>query len=124
MAGLVSAPKRLLYADAIAASNLPPRTQAICLLIAGFSTDQSGRSWPPMSRLARDADVTPGTISTHTTRAEKAGYLFKQRRKNGSVLYTLTIPTASGPLWGPAIPTQRAVPRAEKWSGTPAFYEG
>lgn len=116
--------RQRVYADAVAASDLPSGTKAICLLIAEFSTGDSGRAWPLMSRLARDTGVTPGTISARTTRAEKAGYLFKQRRKKGSVLYTLTIPTASGPLWGPPIPTRRAVPRAEKWTGTPASYEG
>lgn len=35
-----------------------------------------------------------------------------------------TVPTPSGPLWRPPIPTQRAVPPAQKWSGTPAIYEG
>lgn len=109
--------KQRVYADAVAASELPARTKAICLLIAEYATRESGRAWPPMSRLARDAGVTPSTISAHTSRAEKAGYLFKQRRKGGSVLYTLTIPTESGPLWGPATSTQRAVPRAEKWLG-------
>lgn len=116
--------RRRVYEDAVAASDLPPRTKAICLLIAGSATGESARAWPALRRLAEGAGVTPGTVSRHTAIAEKAGYLFKQRRKNSSVLYTLTIPTAAGPLWGPVIPTQRAVPRAEKWSGTPASYEG
>jgi DNA-binding transcriptional ArsR family regulator len=117
-------PRRQAYADAIGASDLPARTKEVCLLIAGFSTGESARAWPALSRLAREAGVTPGTVSRHTAVAEDAGYLFKQRRKNNSVLYTLTIPTAGGPLWGPPIPTQGAVPRGEKWSGMPASYEG
>lgn len=116
-------PKRVAYANAVAASDLPAATKAICLLIADSATTESGRAWPSRTMLARQLGVTPGTVSAHTSRAETEGYLFKQRRKNGAVRYTLTIPTPSGPLWGYPLPTQRAVPRVDKWSGYPPSYE-
>ncbi|WP_354516878.1 helix-turn-helix domain-containing protein [Paenarthrobacter sp. 4246] len=124
MAAGSKVPKRVAYADAVAASGLPATTKAICLLISESANPESGRAWPSRAMLARRIGLTPGAISGHTSKAEAEGYLFKQRRRNGTVRYTLTIPTPSGPLWGLPSPTQRAVPQADKWAGYQPSYEG
>jgi hypothetical protein len=82
----------LQYSRAIRDSDLPTGARATCWALATFARNESGRAWPSLKILSKATGLTPAIISKHTGLAEERGYLHKERRFNGSIIYTITIP--------------------------------
>lgn len=82
----------LQYAMEIRKSGMPTGARAVCWALATFAKNETGKAWPGLKALSEATGLTPDTISKHTRLAEEKGYLHKERRFNGSILYTITIP--------------------------------
>ncbi|NYD78437.1 helix-turn-helix domain-containing protein [Arthrobacter cupressi] len=85
----------LQYAKAIANSDLPSGVRATCWALATFADNETGLAWPSVKKLSEAAGLSRAVVSKHTTLAEAKGYLRKDRRYNGSIFYTITIPVGA-----------------------------
>ncbi|MET3945796.1 DNA-binding transcriptional ArsR family regulator [Arthrobacter sp. UYCu512] len=93
MTTVVGDPSRpLQYAKAIAQSDLPTGTRATCWAIGTFANNNSGRAFPTVRTIAEATGLSEPVVSKHTAIAESRGYLHKERRFNGSIVYTITVP--------------------------------
>jgi DNA-binding transcriptional ArsR family regulator len=90
---IVGVPSRpLQYAKAIAQSSLPTGTRATCWAIGSFANNDTGRAFPTVRAVAEATGLSQPVVSKHTALAESKGYLHKERRFNGSIIYTITVP--------------------------------
>jgi DNA-binding MarR family transcriptional regulator len=92
IAGVPSRP--LQYARAIAQSSLPTGTRATCWAIGSFANNDTGRAFPTVRAIAEATGLSQPVVSKHTAIAESRGFLHKERRYNGSIIYTITVPPA------------------------------
>lgn len=121
VAGVPSRP--LQYAKSIAQSDLPAGTRATCWAIATFANNGTGRAFPTVRTIAGATGLSEPVVSKHTAFAESKGYLHKERRHNGSIIYTITVPlvadTESGESPGTyAVHVESpAVQQAGPWAG-------
>jgi hypothetical protein len=102
----------LQYSRAIRDSDLPTGTRATCWALAAFARNRDGKAWPSLKRLSKATGLTPAVLSKHTGLAEERGYLHKERRFNGSIVYTITIPITEetlGASYAAAVPAEKTL---------------
>jgi DNA-binding transcriptional ArsR family regulator len=93
LTAVVGVPSRpLQYARAVAQSGLPTGTRTVCWAIASFANNDTGRAFPTVRAIAEATGLSQPVVSKHTSLAESGGYLHKERRFNGSIIYTITVP--------------------------------
>jgi hypothetical protein len=103
MTAAVGIPSRpLQYARAIARSGLPTGARATCWAIGSFANNTTGRAFPTVRAIAKATGLSEPVVSKHTAIAESHGFLHKERRYNGSIIYTITVPSEGGDYGGEA----------------------
>ena len=117
MSVVPSQPSRpLQYAKAIRESDLPPGARATCWALATYANNRTGTAYPTVATLALATGFSEPTVSKHTRMAETMGYLRKDRRRDSSIIYTITVPIVEEPPDAPITGTVGAVPACGRGS--------
>lgn len=88
----------LQYLRAVRESDLPTGARAVCWALASFANNNTGKAYPAVKTLADATGESAPIVSKYTQLAEERGYLHKDRRHNGSIIYTITIPVTDEKL--------------------------
>ncbi|SKB44241.1 Helix-turn-helix domain-containing protein [Arthrobacter sp. 49Tsu3.1M3] len=98
MTTVPSTPSRpLQYSKAIRESDLPTGVRAVCWALATYANNNTGIAYPTVATLAEATGISAPYVSKHTGFAEAKGYLRKDRRKDSSIIYTITVPIVEEP---------------------------
>lgn len=109
----------LQYAKAIRESDLLSGTRAVCWAVATYANNRTGIAYPTVATLAKATGLSEPTVSRHTRLAEAKGYLRKDRRRDSSVIYTITVPTVT--ITVPIVEEPPNTPITDTLSAMPAF---
>lgn len=75
------------WRQAVAKTDVPTLTKALCWCIANYLSDAGKGAWPSLGRLVRESGMSERSIQTHLGLAEKAGLLVVRRKRleNGTL---------------------------------------